>query len=316
MSLQWNKVLIINPYCHEDRGWKRWLGIRNEVYRRLSVPVKEVVIEKGVNMEEVFRSLPDLNAKCCLISAGGDGSIHFLVNHLFTLSAAQLDNIAVGAIGLGSSNDFLKPVGLKIKGIPVRINCDSGTLLHDVGLARYNNGMNSTQKKYFIVNASMGVTAEANWNFNHPNLVLKFLKKYSTGAAIGYTAISTIFKHRNTPGTISYANEELETAISNINILKIPYVSGSFHYNQTITRDDGYLGFNACLNMSTPELLSVLGKLQKGSFPASSKTISKLIKSFQLTASTPFTFECDGETEKTDSISISIMPHALKVLKS
>lgn len=314
MSNPLNKVVIVNPYCHEGKGWKRWLRIRDEVNQKLSVPVKEVVIEKGLSLEEVFSALHDLSANTCIISAGGDGTIHFLVNYLLAYKQKQLESISVGAIGLGSSNDFLKPFGEKIRGIPVRISCDSGSSMHDVGVVSYSNNKSREYKKYFIVNASFGVTAEANWKFNHPDLFLKFLKKYFSEAAIGYTAISTILKYRNTQGTLSYGNKKFLTSISNINILKIPYVSGSFHYKQSITRSDGNLGLNVCFNMSPWELISVLGRLKNGSFPASSKTLSEFIQEFHFTASNPFVFECDGETEKTDTISISIMPHALKVL--
>jgi diacylglycerol kinase (ATP) len=311
-----NGIILINPYCCQGRGWKRWLQIRDEVHRATGMPMHDIVLEKGIQLEDVLSPALNATAATGIISAGGDGTMHYLVNYLMTGEKISLENIYVGAIGLGSSNDFLKPYGQKIKGLPVRINFQGGHISHDVGMATYSNNVAKDQKKYFIVNASFGVTATANWNFNTPGPMLKFLKKNNTGAAIVYTAISTILGYSNHTCTLSYHNNSLHVPVSNINILKIPFVSGSFFYDQPLTRDDGNLGMNACVRMSRWELLSVLRKLQKGRFPVSHKTITATVKEFHLSSEIPFIFECDGETEKADTISVYILPNALKVLKS
>ena len=286
------------------------------MYKRLPSAEAEIVLEKGVNLTEVLPALLSSDEKLCFVSAGGDGSVHYLVNHLLTTPRNSTQQVTLGAIGLGSSNDFLKPFGEKIRNIPVRINRSGGSFLHDVGVATYRDEAGCLQKKYFIVNASLGVTAQANSNFNNPGTTLKFLKKHFSSGAILYTAVSTILSHKNTPFHLKYNDTELMVSISNINILKLPYVSGSFFYNQDISRDDGQLGLNVCMNMTKRELLYVLGKLQKGKFPAFEKTISVFTNNVSLTADESFVFECDGETEKATSLHVTILPNALSVLKS
>src|SRR5687767_465137 len=83
-------IIIINPYCHQQKGWKRWLSIREHVYQKLSLPVSEVVIEKGTNMKAMLEPLFDPLTKTCIISAGGDGSVHYLVNYLLSLENTVL----------------------------------------------------------------------------------------------------------------------------------------------------------------------------------------------------------------------------------
>ena len=268
-------VIIINASCHQGKGWKRWQSIRGEVLQRLPAGCKEVVLEKGVILKELLQPHLGQNERTLIVSAGGDGSVHYLVNHLLKDGKEYASNVTLGAIGLGSSNDFLKPFGEKIKGIPVRINCGNGSLLHDTGMATYLDDANLEQKKFFIVNASVGVTAKANWNFNNPGFFLRMLKKQATGAAIVYTAVSTILGHRNQNLSLSFNERMLITSVSNINILKIPFVSGSFFYKQPVLPDDGQLALNICMNMSKRELLSVLNHLQKGNFTASNKTITQ-----------------------------------------
>ena len=267
-----NCIILVNPYCHQGKGWKRWQSVKQQVYKELQLPVEEVVVENGITTKELLQPFLDPGEGTCIVSAGGDGSIHYLVNYLITLDISILKNLVVGAVGLGSSNDFLKPLSKKINGIPVRINWKGNSISHDIGKVCYLNEDNTSQQKYFIVNASLGVTAKANYNFNNPGAVLRFLKKNATTAAISYTAVNTIIRHQNLKCILELAASQLAVDLSNVNILKIPFVSGSFFYQQNILKDDGKLALNICHSMSRFELINVLTGLQKGKFPDSEKT--------------------------------------------
>ena len=71
------------------------------------------------------------------IAAGGDGTVNALVDALVRLRGTiALDDLTLGAIGLGSSNDAHKPVEREIGGIPVRIDAQRA-LPRDVGIARW-----------------------------------------------------------------------------------------------------------------------------------------------------------------------------------
>lgn len=307
--------IIVNPYCHEGRGWKRWLTIRDEVCGQIPL-AKEIVTENGMDLVAAIEAAGWYQSPGCLISAGGDGTIHHLVNTLAKQKKIDMASVVIGAIGLGSSNDFLKPFQQKIRNIPVRLNTALPLIWHDLGKVEYSTGGKDPKEKYFIVNASVGATAEGNWNFNHPGKLLKQLKKYSTDAAIAYTALSTILAYQNRSCTISFDGKQYNTMLSNINILKIPYVSGSFHYRQDIQPGDGMLAVNACLSMSKAALLQTLFQLSKGIFTPGDKRVTAFTNEFMLEANEPIVFECDGETEMADSIKINIIHNAVRVLAS
>jgi diacylglycerol kinase (ATP) len=309
-------IIIINPYCHQQLGWQRWQSIKQDVLKTLVGPVKEIVVERGLDLNTSLIAQLKLGGCYCLISAGGDGSMNYMINCLLKLSLVQRENIVIGAVGLGSSNDFLKPFRRMIRGIPVRINLNGPIDSCDLGYVEYHNHKGDCQSKYFVVNASFGLTAAANYNFNHPGRVLKFLKATSTSGAIAYTAIDTIFKHQNITCSIEYDGVTMKGAVSNINILKRPYVSGSLWYRQDITADDGKLGMHICRDMNQINLLKVLLHLSKGKFVEGKKTMSRVIRSFRLAAEQPVVFECDGETELVSDIRISVVPSALKFLMS
>ena len=305
--------ILVNPYCHQGRGWKRWLSIKAEVLKEIPGAI-EIFSEKGVDVNGEIKTVLECNEDACLISAGGDGSIHSLVNVLLNRPNPEGRYTPLGAIGLGSSNDFLKPFSRFIKNVPVRINMTKPYMFQDAGKLKYLDANNELKEKFFVVNASFGVTAEGNWNFNNPGPVLQWLKKNTTGLAITYTAIKTIFCYKNKLATIHFNGDERQSQLSNINILKIPYVSGTLHYKQEVSPDDGRLGLNICSDMNKRELLRTLLNLEKGRFSENQKCISTFTDHFQLQSNSPVVFECDGETEKSTYVDISLLPRAIQLL--
>lgn len=309
-------LIIINPRCHQGIGWKRWLSVRDDVLRLLGYPVRELVIEPGIEFTAALSTPHESGRHNFIISAGGDGTMHYLVNTLMKSAATISKDTSLGSIGLGSSNDFLKPFNRMIKGIPVRIDLSGPSIKHDVGLAVYHNENNECIHQYFVVNASFGVTASANWNFNNPGSILRFLKANSTDLAISYTAITTILQHKNIHCHIKFNDTEMELALSNINIVKIPFVSGSFRYEQNVKVNDGKLGLHICRDMNKMDLLKILSQLNRGKFELGKKTITEIVKEVHLSSKNPVVFECDGETSLASNVSISVVPNAINVLPS
>ena len=85
--MQQQILFIVNPYCHQGKGWKRWLSVRDEMQRRMPAVTKEIILEKGLFLQDSLEPVLEASAQTCLISAGGDGSIHYLVNYLMGLPA-------------------------------------------------------------------------------------------------------------------------------------------------------------------------------------------------------------------------------------
>ena len=73
------------------------------------------------------------------IAAGGDGTINYLLNEILSNpSKTIIDEIQIGAIGLGSSNDFHKPMysSRLINGIPCKVDF-TNTEERDIGCITY-----------------------------------------------------------------------------------------------------------------------------------------------------------------------------------
>ena len=196
-------AIIINYAANNGRAKKRWIQIKEEVLN--SFPTNTILIpfEPPFDIELCLKGLVENQRVDVIISAGGDGSANYILNALMKLENIDLKKITLGGIGLGSSNDFIKPKKRSIQNVPVRLNFESVKLV-DIGKLNYTQEDNQKTTRYFIANSSMGVTAEANYLFNQNYGIIGFLKNKLTDLAIICAALKTIFTFRNYPISIEY----------------------------------------------------------------------------------------------------------------
>ncbi len=308
-------AVLTNPAANNGKAGSKWNRIRDYALQELEEKSGEKVIEEKFFTTELLTKLVELGVDH-FISAGGDGSVHYLINSLISLVGIQnCSELSIGAIGLGSSNDFLKPFNNKIQKIPVKID-PGNTSLVDLGVVEFDSPAGNRRKKYFIVNSGIGVTADANQLFNVGDGVIRWMKPRWVDGTILYTAVKTILSHKNKIAELKYSGADKSINLSNLAMIKVPFVSGSFRYDQVINKDDGLLGLNYCENMSRWELIKTLVDLSKGRFLKNgyTKRQSALVKELELSAKDWIALETDGEVELADNIRYSVIPKAIRVM--
>lgn len=300
---------IINANSNQGNGLKKWTQAREQILSIVPGAV-EIITTSSEDLEKKILPLINSDRQAGFISVGGDGSIHYLCNLL--MAHQKGGQHVVGAVGTGSSNDFLKPFKNTIGGIPYILNIDSLPPSYDIGKVDYTDATGNKKKRYFVINASFGITARGNWNFNNPDYLLKKLKKQHVGAAIMYTSIKTIFTSSNIPVEIDFNGRSYTSAISNINILMRSYISGSLHYPGTIPPQK--LGLHICEDLDKIQLVKTLFDLEKGIFKTGRQKQSFEVNTFKLRSPGPVSIEFDGETDLTTEAIISIIPNAIRFL--
>jgi diacylglycerol kinase family enzyme len=305
-------AVLVNLDANNGRAARRWERIAAEVAALLPPGTRVIKFHPPTDLGSILNDL-FADGFQGFISAGGDGSANFLLNLLMQYSGENARHFWLGGIGLGSSNDFIKPKQHFLQCLPTRLDQQNARWV-DVGKAKFLDTSGVWQTRYFIANASLGVTAEANWFFNHGDGFIRFVKDRWTDLAIIYAALRTIFRFQNFPATLTLEQETLETKLSNLAILKRPYVSGSFHFDDPVRRDDGFFGLNACLDMKKTELLGVLAGLAKGRFRGRPKTLSVAVKTLSVCMQTPVALEMDGEVFQTSQVQFSVLPKSITLM--
>lgn len=303
-------VVFVNPYASAGKGITKWEMIRDQI----AGSFKTEIIKNSAELKLYVESYLKYGERN-FAAAGGDGTINLLLNDLInSCSVKELSELKLGAIGTGSSNDFHKPFQNLFRNIPLKINFDD-TELHDIGIITINNN-GKPEKKYFLINASIGITAEANYFFNNPDFLLSRLKRINTQSAIMYAALHSILKYRNFEISIcSTETGKKDLLLTNIGIVKNPNFSGNLKFSSNADYSSGKLTAHLCFSMNTPEIIKFFIAVQNGSFEKIKKKISWETSAISVSSKSKFKIEFDGEIIESNNAEFSILPQKIKVCR-
>jgi len=302
-------IILLNGHAGGGTGFAAWRSIEAEIRKRLG-KVEIISIDKNPG-PELLRRLAD--GETFFIAAGGDGTVNYLLNSVTEQTNGSMSEVTIGAIGIGSSNDYHKPFIQKqrINGISCKID-NQRIAIRSIGVAQWSNG-EKKHRRYWFNNASVGVTAEANYFFNCPNRLLSRLKKIHTGTAIMYAALSTILSYRNNTVTIIGPDGERSVALTNLGVVINPYVSGSFSYDSPFTLNGDQFYVHTIEDLKTTRLLYCLYRLSRGKFQDINGTYSDKAQWIAVQSPQSFTVEYDGEVIRTNKVEFSVQQGAILV---
>jgi diacylglycerol kinase (ATP) len=296
-------TIILNPFAAGGRAMKKWNALLKATPAVTEGAALEILGGRA-SAEDIIREALRRGGRR-FVAAGGDGTVNLVLEAI--MNAGCENEAVLGAIGLGSSNDFHKP-------------CTETLLKIDFARARPRDVGSFTsgapeRKRYFLVNASIGVTAEANDFFNRPDRLLAFQKHHATQAAIYYAALKTILTYRNRSVAISSSGgETFRTSLTNLGVVKSPHFSGNLSYGGSAFYDDGLLKIHLCENLNAGAIIRLLRALgtENGRRQLSGiRTWST--PDITVEADSPFAVEFDGEVVRTASARFAVIPRTLKV---
>jgi diacylglycerol kinase family enzyme len=240
------------------------------------------------------------------VAAGGDGTVHALADALVRLSRGRpLEELFLGAVGLGSSNDFHKPAALR-RGIPLRLETE-GASPRDLGRVCWTRPDGSTGETVLVVSASTGAVAEGNALFNRTAAGSGF-----TGASIALAALRAIASHRSRPMRLEMEGLREEVSLSSLSVLETPWLSGCLRFDVPAAPDDGLLRVALYEGMGRLRLLWALGALARGHFRGRAGTRTYSVPALSLASESPFLLEVDGEVETARSATFDLYPGRLR----
>ncbi|MGD8535129.1 MAG: diacylglycerol kinase family protein [Candidatus Aminicenantes bacterium] len=306
-------LVLLNKHSNNGRGLKKWEEYRPEL--------EEKYIPRGYTLISDFESF-----RRCLyqkvkkgerffVSAGGDGTIHFLLNQIMRIKRSIRREVVMGAIGLGSSNDFHKPYSArkhKNGRVPVRLD-NEHAVSHNVGQVEFKDENGKWQKKYFVINSSIGIIAQANYLFNSKERVVRWLKSRWVEGTIWYSALKTLFAAPNIPVKIKVGKESISTEMTSLSMVINPHVSGSFCYDFNLSPQSDFLGVALCERMGILSRLRTIFSLTRSKFSGLPKTRTWRTNSIEIHPSSPTPLELDGEVYLARRIKVKLLHGVLRI---
>jgi len=303
-------LVLLNPGCNYRTGDRRWARVEPGLRSRIGEFATEELRSESAVRAQVQAALG--RGVVVFIAAGGDGTVNLIVNALLDSDAAP--EVTLGAVGLGSSNDFHKPFRREdfISGMPVRADLKRARPVDVIRVEWEDAG--SVATRYCLLNASIGITAEGNAFFNTRTMLIRLLQRVSHDLAVTATALRTVLVYKNLPCRLQVDdNPAADFAITNLGVIKRPNFAGSLRYDTPIAPDDGHIGVNLSYGLSLPERVATLAALSGGRFACRPKTLCLSGTVAAVTSSQRFAVELDGEIVYARTVRFSVIPKALKV---
>ncbi len=304
--------VVVNPSANGGTARNRWHEIEHALRERISdIDIQQ---EDSASLgAAAIRAAVDRGVGS-VIAVGGDGSVGLALNALMDPATDRPRNpsIRLGAIGLGSSNDFHKPFDNRIAGAPARIDTQNARLT-DVGKATLLLPDGRRIVRYFLINASMGLVAEGNHSFTTAGGVAKWLKPRNVEMAIVYTALKSIARLRPLHVEIRSEGWSEDVRLTNVGVLKSPYFAGGMRYDTGVTNDDGQFDVNIWSAASRPAVVRLIAGLYRGKFTGSRLATCRRGRVVEIRPEHPSPLELDGEITVVESARLEVIPKALLI---
>ena len=299
-------LVIVNPRAAHGTALARWSKIRTQLPKFPGELNEVIVSDPKVARIRIREAIGDGERR--FVAVGGDGTVNHLANDLVAIAPPEFLRLCtMGAIGLGSSNDFHKPVdrATTINGAPVRLDFDAA-IWHDVGRTTYLGDDGSRHVHRWLVNASVGTTAMGNWIFNNARGAVGFLKSISSSLGMVGAAVAALLQCRGQRMILeSDQGQTMYVAVRNLGVVKNPHFTGSLRYDSPHEPASGDFHVHLLANTSFVRTLVTLARLARGKFEGRG-TSSWRGRRLRVTSHEHFAVEGDGETVLTKQVEFSL----------
>ena len=229
-----------------------------------------------------------------IIAAGGDGTLHAVINWLKKNSLVM----PVGVFGSGTSNDFAAHLNLDDEKIFDAV-AENRTRPVDLGLV---NG-----KEFFINVASAGVFTSIAHEVNSR------LKNFLGKSAYYLRGLGELKNFKSVPLEISADGKNFSVDTFLFLVLNSPSVAGFKKISDTAQIDDGKLDLLALKSCSPAALIALAKKILAGeSIQGDENIFSAQAKTFEIKSSAELVSDLDGEVGNVLPLKIETLRHAIK----
>ncbi|QXP63787.1 diacylglycerol kinase family protein [Polaribacter sp. HaHaR_3_91] len=296
MSTSW--FIIANPISGNRNFSKQWKEIQQLLnnkkidfsfaftkFSKHEIELVDTAIQQG------FRNI---------ISIGGDGTLHNVVNGIMTQRYAKTSDITIAVIPQGTGNDWIKTYNIpnSVKKA-IEIIHKKNIILQDIGVLKTDN-----RTVFFNNVAGLG----------YDGYIVNKLKTLKSFGSLAYilSGIAGLLLYKKTVFKIIFDDKILETncLMTVFGICK--FSGGGMQFTKNVNSTDGLLDITIAKNLTILDLILNLPKLYSGKIVDHKKLETYKTKAIRVVPKTAKPFiQADGEIIGTGEVHVKIIEKAI-----
>lgn len=294
--------LIVNPNAGSKNFSKSWKTIQ-ETLKKHDIDYsfsftqfsKHEIILVDEAVKQGFQKI---------ISVGGDGTLHHVINGVMQQRYIKSIDIKLGVIPLGTGNDWIRTYNIPNsieKSIEIIKN--DFTDYQDIGFIEYGNN----QEEYYNNLAGIGYDGYVVNKLNS-------LKKFGSIAYLLSGFYGLLF-YKKSNYNIKVNNEIIDEKCLMVLFGICQYSGGGMQMTKDVNPNDGLLDVTIAKNFSLVDFIINLPKLYNGKIVNHKKVENYKVTSVEVIEQSPNSFiEADGELLGKGSLKACIISKAIQVL--
>jgi len=303
VSVKSSFFLIVNPNSGTRNFSKSWDKIQ-EVLQQYNVDysfsltqyAKHEIILVEEAVKQGFRKI---------ISVGGDGTLHHVINGMMGQRYIKTSDIKLGVIPLGTGNDWIKTYNIPNSiEESIEIIKNEYSDYQDIGLINHSNN----EEEYYINVAGIGYDGYVVNKLNS-------LKKFGSIAYLLSGLYGLLF-YKKSNYTIKINDQIIKEKCLMVLFGLCQYSGGGMQMTKESNPKDGLLDVTIAKNFSLFDLVFNLPKLYNGKIVNHKKIENYKTTSLEVieTINNNSFIEADGELLGKGSLKVEIIPKAIQVI--
>ena len=302
MKTDW--FLIINPTSGNGKSHKIWKQISNELNTQ-NIQFSFAFTKYATHEIELVKNAIK-NGFTKIISVGGDGTLHHIVNGIMSQKFVETNTIQLAVIPIGTGNDWVKTYNIPAKiEKSILIIKKEKSILQDIGkLTTENNTIT-----YFNNVAGIG----------YDGYVVNKLKKLKKFGGIAYllSGISGLLFYKKSYFKIEFNKQVLQEKCLMTIFGLCKFSGGGMQFTKDVNPTDGLFDITIAKNLTLLDLILNLPKLYNGNIVHHKKVSTYKTTAIKITpvssSEKPF-IQADGELINSGSVSVSIIKNAIQFI--
>lgn len=301
-------IAVVNPNAGGGRVATEWPVLSNKLKSRGFVFEEVFTTHRYHAVELVIYALK--RGFRNIISVGGDGTLHEIVNGLFYQQEVSVSDVTLAVLPAGSANDWTRMYQIpKDYDRAIDTIIDGQTVLQDVGKVEYiQAGVKNT--RYMVNVAGVGLDANICMYCNEA-------KNKGRAGELAYVkaALKALIGRRSSRGKVVADGKNFFTGrIFSVGFGVGKYSGGGMMQVPDAVADDGLINLMVARKVSKLKFLLLFKQLFKGTIYNVKEVSHKMIRKVSVITRHPDRIEIDGEVVGTTPMTLEVIPQALRVI--